>query len=254
MNKLFVISDIHGFYRITKNSLNSNGYEEYNPNHGLIVLGDFVDRGLESKEIFEWLYKGKRIVVIKGNHEDILTSFLDLKQNFNRSNYNYGLRETITSFCGEDDFITYSENEYDKGIFTGWADCFNKYREIVATKINNDYPYLLKWLMSLPYYYETNNYIFTHAAIDTDIVDWHLSDFKNEVWDSGDFILKQCNNIGNKKIVVGHFATDELRRIHGIDLGNIGTNDTLIYENKIFIDSCVIESKKLNVLIIEEEV
>lgn len=254
MNKLFVISDIHGCYDIAKRDLLLNGYDENNDNHLLIVLGDIFDRGMKSKEIFEWLYDlsiNKKAIVIKGNHEEMLISFLNSNQNFNQGFYNFGMRETIISFCGEDyDFIKFSEKQYDNGAFVDWDDCFSKFRIEITKVITTKYPSLLKWLESLPYYYETDNYIFTHASIDTTIIDWKNSDWKQEVWDNGSFIIKDCNNIGNKKIIVGHYSTDDLRKQHNIDIAHIGNFFPLYYKNKVFIDSNVIESKKMNVIIL----
>ena len=65
--KYFVISDIHGHYEEMLGSLRLNNFDENNKTHHLLVLGDMFDRGPNSKEILEYLYKlylEKKVTII----------------------------------------------------------------------------------------------------------------------------------------------------------------------------------------------
>ena len=53
--KIFACSDIHGFYKEFKEALVKSGFEENNPDHLLIVCGDYWDRGYNPYKIVEYL-------------------------------------------------------------------------------------------------------------------------------------------------------------------------------------------------------
>ena len=52
MKKYFIMTDIHSFYSIMLNTLNTNGFNVNDNEHYLIVCGDLFDRGDESKQLF----------------------------------------------------------------------------------------------------------------------------------------------------------------------------------------------------------
>lgn len=74
MSRLFAISDIHGcykpFYKLVTNTINLDKSDQ------LILLGDFIDRGSQSKEVIDFildLYKsGYNVTSLTGNHEAML--------------------------------------------------------------------------------------------------------------------------------------------------------------------------------------
>ena len=71
MTKLFCISDVHGFYDEMIKALNEAGFESDNPNHLLIGLGDYVDRGRQPMQVIRYLRNLPNKILIKGNHEDL---------------------------------------------------------------------------------------------------------------------------------------------------------------------------------------
>ena len=98
--KIFFCSDIHGYYDIMIRDLKESGYDENNPNHLLVVLGDVFDRGDQAIEVYEYLKRltdeGKAIVT-SGNHHKFLIDFLE--GSYNPFNYlNNGLANTIGDF------------------------------------------------------------------------------------------------------------------------------------------------------------
>ncbi len=261
---IFFISDLHGYFDITIKSLQDAKWDETNPNHFLIVLGDIFDRAEQNVQIFEWLYrltKENKAIVTSGNHHKFLIDFLeDYVDDFNY--IHNGLNKTINSFLGtNDDLKEWIFN--DKGqssIDEIWYD----WQKHARNKINHKYPELLSWLKSLPRYIETTNYIGVHASIDTKVNDWksphcyryNLVDWDALDFDDGSFFGSSIVNT-NKTVVVGHFGTYHLREMYNLpyDRHPNSQYNILIRNDKrvIAIDATTILSKQVNVLKIEEE-
>lgn len=257
---LFVVSDEHGHYKELREALSNAGWDEKNPNHLLISCGDCFDRGSESLSIYKFykkLTEQGRAVVLKGNHTTMFIDFLE----WSNSPFNYihnGLNETIADFVGRTaPFESWCAIDKDCDMntltYAEWAECTRK-------DINNEYPELLEWLKNLPWYYETKNYIFVHGGIDTKAKDWRYpkveyfgrTDWDALSWDDGSFLGKKVTNT-NKTIVCGHFSTKALRERYTIADNPDDLDDILYYDNKIFLDTCTILTKRINVLKIEEE-
>ena len=260
--KLFICSDIHGYYQQMKSALDEAGFDENNDNHLLIVVGDIFDRGGEALMVYEYLKRligeGKAIVT-RGNHDKFFIDFLQGSV----SPFNYlhnGTNETIADFWHRtapfESWCALEGNcDLDQMNYIKWVD-------ICSKEIKEEYPELLGWLKSLPRYYETKNYIFVHGAIDTKVEDWHnphcfrygYNDWDALTWDDGSFFGSKINNT-DKTVVIGHFGTDHLRNKYGLknddkeDFSILKRNDGKV----IAIDATTAYSKKVNVLVIESE-
>ena len=71
--KYFVSSDIHGFFDEWMLALKREHFDINNPEHKIIVCGDLFDRGRRPKQIIDFILSHKdKIIVIRGNHEDLL--------------------------------------------------------------------------------------------------------------------------------------------------------------------------------------
>lgn len=75
---LFIVGDVHGEYERLLESL------EYGASLGrkVVLVGDYINRGMRSREVLELLcaYKdllGEKMVLLRGNHEIGLERFLD---------------------------------------------------------------------------------------------------------------------------------------------------------------------------------
>ncbi|MBO7615101.1 MAG: metallophosphoesterase [Bacilli bacterium] len=280
--KLFVVSDIHGFYSEFIRDIHNAGFNEEDDNHLLIVLGDLFDRGEESKSIYTYLKDltdKKRAVVLHGNHEDFLIDFLEGKDCFFNYNYN-GFNSTLDSFLLQtrsfEMFCFYCSSEpdmaeemYGDDIKTITLDSsavpteikfelFQEYARRTILKRNKD---LLGWLKSLPFYFETKNYIFTHASIDGTCEDWHnpiksgyagQTPWQYLTWDDGYFYRQPVTNT-DKTVVVGHFHTDAIRSKNGLPFPDEEDNTILYGDKKIFIDTCTVLTHRVNVLVLEDE-
>lgn len=263
MKKYFVVSDIHGHYSELILALEEAKFNYDDPSHFLIVCGDLFDRGVQSKEIYEYINSlGEKCITIRGNHEEFVKTAVD-KSVDNYFNFIYnGFDKTMDSFLGEENsFSRWKKIQHQAfGIFEADEVCFWDFQKHFSSVVRNCYPDLLRWLTSLPYYYETDNYIFTHGMIDGQCNDWHhpKKDLYGKYldWDActwarpEDFFAPIVNT--NKTIVVGHINTGLLRSKCGLD-----ENDNSIFkrpcDNKVIgIDTATPTTKKINVLIIED--
>lgn len=253
--KVFTISDVHGHYKEMITALNEVGFDENNKDHLLISVGDEFDRGQESLAVYEYLKrlsdKGKAIV-LKGNHSKFLIEYLKGTSITPFNYFHNGTNETLADFLHETaPFETFCLfNHIDNPTY----DDFANWITLARKEINKEYPELINWLETRPYYYETENYIFTHGAIDTDIEDWHESNWDKCIWDDGSFFGKTINNT-NKTVVIGHFGTYHLRKMYHIkenkDIHSILKRDD---GQVIAIDATTALSKKVNVFVVEDEV
>ena len=148
MKKYFVVSDVHSFYTPLMNELTNKGYDINNKEHILIICGDIFDRGKESLKMYEFiksLPKDRRIL-IRGNHEYLFIDLLhkDLPDYYDHTN---GTVNTLNDL---------TDNKY--------ANFFDLANDKFLKEIE-------KWILSDDWidYYETNNYIFTHAFIPLNI-------------------------------------------------------------------------------------
>lgn len=91
--KTLVISDIHGYHNQLEDALANADYQE---NDRLIFLGDYTDRGSQSRQVMELLLslKNPANVFLRGNHEEYLIRALAIHsrapdQAFERSSVKY---------------------------------------------------------------------------------------------------------------------------------------------------------------------
>jgi len=260
--KIFAISDVHGEYDAMINSLKNAGFDENNENHLLISLGDAFDRGEDSVKVYEYLKKlsdNGKAIVLKGNHTKFFIEYLD---GTSISPFNWrcnGTNKTLDDFSHRTSafqswcILEDKEPTYDN--FVNWL-------KITRNEINQEYPELLPWLKERPYYFETQNYIFTHGAVDTKVDDWHkphcyrynLIDWDALSFDDGSFF---GNEIGNtdKIVVIGHFHTRALREKYNID-DKKDKDDILIRDDKkiVAIDTCTNLTKRVNVFVIDDKI
>ena len=67
--KIVVLGDIHGCYAPLKEYFNNNPYNE---KYGYVFIGDYIDRGIQNKEVLEFLLTIKdypNVLLLEGNHE-----------------------------------------------------------------------------------------------------------------------------------------------------------------------------------------
>lgn len=262
MKKLFVVSDVHGHYHEMIDALEQAGFDENNENHLLISCGDEFDRGEHSLAVYIYLRRLESInkaIVLKGNHSMFMIDYLSGK-GVSPFNYLYnGTRETLADFLMQTrPFETWCVLKHiDEPTYGDFAEWISEAKK----EINEEYPELLEWLDTRPYYYETKNYIFTHGAIDGTCEDWHFPkkdlmgrfmDWDACMWDDGSFFGSEIKNT-DKTVIIGHFGTAHLRSMYGIESED--PHSILKREDGrvIAIDATTKLSKRVNVLVIEDD-
>ncbi len=169
--KIFAIGDIHGCIDKLRTLL---GMIQLDWDKDLMVfLGDYVDRGPDSRGVIELLLDLKkehadRLIFLKGNHEWMFTQFLMGEEHdlFLRN----GGRKTLESYSVEKDKIEIPQNHRD-------------------------------FLDHLDLYFETDDYIFVHAGMRPYI---SISEQSPEdlLWIRSHF-LKSSYDWG-KRVIFGH--------------------------------------------------
>lgn len=249
MNKFFVISDVHSFLTPLKEALKDAGFDPNNPDHYLVSCGDLFDRGDESEELLHYIMSLNRKILIKGNH-DILLEDCCQRTYPNHYDFNNGTVKTINDIGGASEGCPF------------YTCCHNAWNKMAAYRD------------SLVNYFETKNYIFVHSWIarkcswDYPIKDrpfeydpnWRNANrdaWEHAMWGNPFELAEQGFNKTSKTLIFGHWhcsagwAKKEGRSEFGEDAKwDIYKNE----EQKIIgLDKCTVYTKKVNVLVIEDE-
>jgi serine/threonine protein phosphatase 1 len=170
MDRLFAISDIHGcfrpFYELVVNIIDLKKSDR------LILLGDYIDRGEQSKEVIDFIIglqkKGFDIKALIGNHEQML----------------------INSWYDPDQMPLW---EMNGGLQTLQSFGMENIREI-------DKRYL-EFFNSLGYYLVLGNVIFVHAGFN-DLAPDPFLDRESMIWECNLFYENPL--LSGKTIIHGH--------------------------------------------------
>ncbi|MFQ5560257.1 MAG: metallophosphoesterase [Nitrospinota bacterium] len=178
----------------------------------IVYLGDYIDRGLESKEVLDRLINspldGFQSVFLKGNHEDIFLKFLQ--------NSTVG---PAWFKIGGDAFVYSYRISVD-----GHPSATEKYRTI-QEKLNSCLPAShLIFLSQLQNSFEMGDYFFVHAGI-LPGVPLNEQRTKHLFWIRDDFTAVKTSH--EKIIVHGHVIRDKpeiCKNRIGIDTGAFCSN------------------------------
>ena len=174
--RTIVISDIHGCYDELKSllyTLEEKG--EYNKETDkLIFLGDYIDRGADSKLVIALIRNlqenNSNVIALMGNHEDML---IDYCKGMNSSWTFNGYEDTLKSYMG----------------------CFEQFE--------ND----VEWMKNLPLYHEDNHFIYVHAGVDIS-KPMHEQNKHTLLWTRNEFIYNET--MYYKQVIFGHTPTVNL--------------------------------------------
>jgi len=98
---IFVIGDIHGCSGELRHLVDGLPLR---PGDEIVFLGDYIDRGPDSSGVVSFLIelkkslKENKLVFLKGNHEDMLLSYLDLSGRHGKMFLLNGGRATVQSY------------------------------------------------------------------------------------------------------------------------------------------------------------
>ena len=150
----------------------------------LVFLGDFVDRGLQSRELVERLltgFAGFDAVFLKGNHDETLLQFLDDPK----------LGEVWRNFGGLETLRSYGVEHKPGG---DWAQTRAEFVErLPATHLD--------FFRSLQLHYVCGDYLFVHAGVRPGLLLEHQSE-QDLLWIRDEF-LNSTMSFG-RIVVHGH--------------------------------------------------
>ncbi len=147
---IYAIGDIHGRLdllgvlrrKIMKDAETKEG------SHKVIFLGDYVDRGPDSKGVLDYLmsepFTGFEHVFLKGNHEDMLIGSLSGRYNDLKFYLENGGIQTVRSF-GLEVMPLYKDA-------TPWIEAIDPY---------------YNWIRDLHFFHKVEGWLFVHAGIDS---------------------------------------------------------------------------------------
>lgn len=169
---IYCISDIHGCFKQLSELLNKI---TFTPEDELVFLGDYVDRGPNSRDVLDLLItldKRQKCTFLRGNHEQMFLDFMKDSYMGHIFLYNGGYK-TIYNFRKEEG------NGFD-----------------VPEKY-------VKFLESTKLWYETEDYFFVHAGLpekDT----WEITeeDKQTLLWVRDEFLSSEF--YWDKMIIHGH--------------------------------------------------
>ena len=242
--KYFICSDIHSFYSEFKEALKKAGFD-VKKEHCLIILGDLFDRGAEAVKLYNYLKKlpENKLILIKGNHEELLLNLLE-KDSPDYYDFTNGTLDTILQFT--------KGNLED---IKNWKQLCTKFKKL------NIYNWLTskKWLN----YFELNNLILTHSFIPIDtkknkvLKNWRKAASEDSWSDARWLCPYKFFDLGlfdkeikhNKTLVCGHWSAASAHQHYYSDFF---TYDIFHKSNLIMLDSCTALSKKVNILVVDE--
>lgn len=224
MKRILAISDIHGYNDKLLELLDKVGYNAVNDK--LILMGDYCDRGLQSKEVVDTCInlrdKNTNTVFLTGNHDTMFINWLMTESYQHKAMFiNNGGLQTIESYLGRDwvlNGLTHENYQYAKKF------------------IIDNYYHHVKFLMNNDYYYELSDHVFVHAGVNPRMKDWRNTSKENMLWIRDEFIFKK--HLHREIIVHGHTPA---RIIHDSDDIHFG-------DRKIGIDGGVCFKGQLNCL------
>lgn len=240
--KLFVVSDVHGYYTVLKQALDNAGFDDKNEEHLLICCGDYFDRGTENMKVLKYFELLKNKVLLRGNHEDMLLEIFESGK-LKPHNYLNGTAETIIELFGKY-ALDPASSEID---FSGKTRTLDRITQFIEGTGD---------------YFETKNYIFTHGWLPTKVEndsciidpDWRNASkerWKKSRWTKWIDMYLSCNRPGDKTLVCGHvpafFANKFEKERKADDFGAFYGNGVIV------ADAGTYTSLKVNVIVIEDE-
>ena len=251
--KIYVMSDIHGFSDAFITAL---GKVDLSGQNKLILLGDYMDYGLNSLEVIEIIinlqlkYDKEKIIALLGNHEkaflDWIDEYTDINvhiANLDKYSNNEWLQserdcdyETLRSFLTD----THMESFLATENMMSWDS-----RNVEAVRLLlEDAREIIDWLKTCPYYYETEKQIFVYAGI----AEWADEDWLDVTSDDL-MVSKYPASIGSfyKDIIAGHIST--------MKISNKPDFYGVFFDGKshFYVDGTTYRSGKVPVLVYDQE-
>lgn len=190
--KRFVVGDIHG----ELNKLDTLLSQWNVDNERLVLLGDFVDRGKNSCGVLKRVHELSKMYgaqAVSGNHDIMLLDWLEKPEN--SYYYSQGGAETINSF--------FTDESLEGAVYQYTP-------EHLAGRMKEEFPELISFIENLPAYIEWRDYVFVHAGVELDYLDWRETNPVDFRWIRDDF--HYAANKTGKTFIFGHTPTTFLNK------------------------------------------
>ena len=157
---IYAIGDIHGcLSELTSLHKEILTNDKFNVKEDLLIyLGDYIDRGLKSKQVIDQIIKLKnkqiKTIHLMGNHEELMIDFLFNKKNNIKNWLNFGADQTFKSYDIE--IVEFIKDGFEDNII-------DRLRDVLLKKIGSDH---IDFFNNLELTYSTEKYLFVHAGID----------------------------------------------------------------------------------------
>ncbi len=251
--KLFIFSDVHGFYDELQLALNNAGFDINNPDHIIVSCGDLLDRGTKPMQCLKFVngIPDNRKFLICGNHEVLLNECLD-RGDFLQHDYHNGTAQTVSDI-GDYGLTTF--NIYDMFNKVRHNKELNRYMESVIdyAKIKNNV-FVHGWIpckINDPNKYHARDLVYTFDE------NWERGDWDRARWINGADAWQNGVRIDGCTIFCGHWHCSWPRKYIEKTGVEFDTNETKAdfspwYGDGICcIDACTAYSHKVNVVVLD---
>jgi hypothetical protein len=226
---VWAMADIHGclsgaLAALNASGLTAGGHWVAPPLTALIVVGDHINRGTDSAGVVAFLSKlqheatstGSRVVMVRGNHEQMTAD---------------ALRGDRAGFA------RWSRPEVFEGFRQSYLPDLSPFavgrQETVIEAVNALAPTLLSWLLGTFSYARWRDVLFVHAGLPIPSVLADLSTYDFHLYDAGPFLssrglyapaYRSYREAGITRVVVGHLPVDRVTTGAGGDALRIDTD------------------------------
>ena len=180
-------------------------------NDKIVFLGDYVDRGTQSKEVINFCYSllnNNQIIFLLGNHDIAFVNSIINAVDFDLSAIEWLSQnsiETLQSYqidCSEIEHLTIDDLLNLKTKLDIKKRFFYLLKDLNLFRESNDFKNLKNFILNCQLYYETQDYIFSHSG-GLHFLKPEENTLEQWIW-SRDFQKRKFNN---KTYVVGHTPT-----------------------------------------------
>lgn len=256
--KYYVVADIHSFFDELIVTLTEKGFFTDPESHKLVVCGDLFDRGTQALELQEFildLLSKDRVILIRGNHEDLTLDLLNGWSKHSYLQYHHHTNGTINTVLQ----LTKS-NQSD----------LNHNPDSIGSKLLQS-PYIQTIIPAMVDYFETPHHVFVHGWIPCTAINFaphqtryaYIDGWRNahkKAWDSARWTNGMEAAYGGvvepgKTIICGHWHCS-FGHSHYEGKGGEFDHDpdfTPYYGAGIIaLDACTALSRKVNCIVIDD--
>ena len=156
-NRIYAVGDIHGELGMLEEAI-SKIERDGGAEDRVVFIGDYIDRGPDSRGVIEFLMKGiasnKNWICLTGNHDQMFSMFMEdhprtplqIRIRFHWLHERIGGRETLASY----------------GVVVDDNDVMQDVHSRARTSVPREH---IDFLDSLPFFYEQEGLLFVHAGI-----------------------------------------------------------------------------------------